>query len=244
MPPNQPFQPYPVPVGMPPSMPNSQSANSKKPRRWGLIIALVIFVILFIAASVFGIWAFAERQDYKFNSDIKAAKAVEIAKQQESTRKDNEFLEKEKSPLKTYFGPEAYGSLNISYSKIWSAYVVQTDRSALPLDIYFHPNFVPGIQQTGLAFALRVQIVNQPYDQELKQHESKVTSGKVSVKPYVPKNVPSVAGSRLDGEINLGQKNSMVLLPLRDKTLKISTESQQFVGDFDTIILENLKFIP
>jgi len=36
----------------------------------------------------------------------------------------------------------------------------------------------------------------------------------------------------------------MILLPLRDKTLKISTESQQFVGDFDNIILANLKFVP
>jgi hypothetical protein len=53
-----------------------------------------------------------------------------------------------------------------------------------------------------------------------------------------------VVGSRIDGEINLGQKDSMILLPVRDKTIKISTESQEFMGDFNDIVLANLKFVP
>lgn len=236
---NQPFQPYPVQPGQP----NHQGVKSHRTRSLGLIVALVISMLLLLGAAGFGVWAYGGRQDYKLNSDKKAAQAVEIAVKQESTKKDNEFLEKEKTPLKTYQGPSAYASVNVSYPKTWGAYVVEADRASVPVDGYFHPNFVPGVQ-TQTAFALRVQVSSQSYEQEMKQFDGKVKSGKVTVTPFVSKNVPSITGARIDGEINQGQNGSMVLFPIRDKTIKISTESQQFVGDFNDIILPNLKFVP
>ncbi len=121
--------------------------------------------------------------------------------------------------------------------------MTETERSSIPVEGYFHPSFVPGVQ-SGTDFALRVQVTNQPYDQELKQFESKTKSGKVKVSPYKAPKVPNVLGSRVDGEINNGQKDSMVLFPVRDKTLKISTESDQFLSDFNSIILANLTFVP
>ena len=238
---SQQFQPY--AAGPTPGSGIAPFKPPKTYRPWFLIIALAIASVLLLGFIGFGVWAFTSRQDYKNNSDQKSAKAVAIAVQNESSKKDNEFVEKEKNPLKTYVGPEAYGSVSISYPKTWGAYVVQTDRASVPVDGYFHPNFVPGLQ-SGTAYALRVQIMSQSYDQEMKQFDSKVKSGKVSVAPFVAKSVPGVTGARVEGEINTGQKDYMILLPLRDKTLKISTESQQFVGDFDNIILANLKFVP
>lgn len=244
MPPNQPFQPYPVPPmqPMPPTQP-MLSNNTKRPRSVGMIIALVILTLLFLGAAGFGIWAFMSRADYKNNSDQKAAAAVEIAVQQESTRKDAEFVEKEKSPLKIYAGPAAFGTLDISYPKTWSAFVTENDKANVPVDGYFHPNFVPDIKG-GTAFALRLQVTSQAYDQEMRQFEGKVKNGKVKVSAFSAKNVAGVTGSRIEGEINTGQHGVMILLPLRDRTIKLSTESQQFLGDFNTIILENLKFVP
>ena len=242
MDPNQQYQQYAQPPVSPPG--EMMPANSAKSHHsLGLIIALVLFVLLFLGAAGFGFWAFNGRQQYKNESDKITAKAVAVAKQEEATKKDNEFTEKEKYPLKTYEGPDTYGGLDIVYPKTWSAYVVQADRTATPVDGYFHPGHVPGIQ-SGTAFALRVQVTSQSYEQEMRQFEGKVKGGKVKVTAYSPKNVGGVAGSRVEGEINNGQKNTMVLLPLRDKTIKISTESPQFLGDFEKIILENLKFIP
>ena len=245
MPPNQtnrPFQPYPVPPGTPGQGP-ALSASSRKSHGLGLVLALVLFIMLFLGAAGFGIWAYASQQDYKSNSDKKSAHAATLAVQQESTRKDNEFLEKEKSPLKTYQGPAAYGSLSISYPKTWSAYVVEADRAAVPVDAYFHPNFVPGVL-TQTAFALRVQVSSQSYAQELKLFDALVKSGKVKVTPFIAKNVPGATGARIDGEIATGKKGSLVLLPIRDKTIKISTEADQYISDFNNIILLNLKFVP
>lgn len=240
MQPTQHFPPYPVP---PPTAQNPVPGSRMNRKPWGLIITVIILILLLIASVGYGMWVTASRLEYKNKSDKITAEAVAIAVQNESTKKDNEFLEREKNPLKTYQGSEAFGSIKITYPKTWGAYVVETDRTATPIDGYFHPNYVPGAQR-GVAFALRVQVVNTPYDQEMKQFEAKTKAGKLTVTPYVAKNVPGVTGARVEGEINTGQKDTMVLLPLRDKTIKIYTESQDFVGDFNNYVLSNLKFVP
>src|SRR4051794_27631814 len=91
-----------------------------------LLLSLIIAAVLLVGALAFGGWAFSSRQDYKDNTDAKIAKAVEIAKQQESSRKDVEFKEKEKQPLRTYNGPDAYGGIALQYPKTWSGYVDDT----------------------------------------------------------------------------------------------------------------------
>lgn len=239
-PPVQSGVPVPGQMGQPPEF---QPKSSKKKHHWGIIITITLLVLLLIGSLIFGIWSYMKMQDYKTNSDQKSSKAVAIAVQKEDSKKDQEFTEKEKYPLKPYLGPDTYGGINMQYPKTWAAFITQTDGGPTPIDGYFYPNFVPGIQ-SGTNFAVRLQVTSQTYDQEMKQFESKVRAGKVTVSPIVLKNVPSVTGSRVTGEVKTGQKDVMVLLPLRDKTIKISTESPEFQPDFDNIILPNLKFTP
>jgi len=186
------------------------------------------------------------RQDYKQNSDKKVAAAVEIAKKQTETAKDNEFLEKEKYPLRHYTGPSAYGSVDIQYPKTWSAYVTESGNGSTPISGYFHPSFIPSTQQgqSSNSFALRLEVASTSYDQALKQFDGNIKQGKIKVSPYKAPKVQSVLGARLDGEIVTGKQGSMVLIPLRDKTLKIWTEATNFRGDFDNIIMANIVFVP
>jgi hypothetical protein len=221
--------------GMPVQLPKNRPSR--------LLIPFILTVIFFLVALVFGLWAFTNMQDYKNNSDKKVATAVQIAEQQTSTAKDKEFIEKEKTPLKEYKGPAAFGTLSIQYPKTWSAFITESEKSNTPVDGYLHPNFVPGVQ-SGTDFALRIKVVSKQYAEELKQYESKVKQGKVKISPYTAPKVGGVLGSRIEGEINTGQQDSMVMFPLRDKTIEISTESGQFKGDFDSIILANLTFVP
>jgi len=210
-----------------------------------LLFALVFSILLLFGAIGFGIWAFIGVQDYKSNMDEKVAVAVEVAKKEISTSKDNELAEREKSPLKRYSGPSTYGSVGVSYPKTWSAYIDEsgTGDSASPLNGYFHPNFVPGIQESS-SYALRLQVVANSYSEELKQFDSLVSEGKVKISAYSAPKVAGVVGVRIDGQIINEKKGSMVMFPLRDKTLKIWVEADQFVGDFNNSVLPNLTFIP
>lgn len=227
---------YPVPGGQVPTGLPKNHINA-------LLIPLIVAVLLLIAAISFGFWAYLGREDYKNNSDKKAAAAVAAAEEILDGKKEAEFAEREKEPLKEYKGPATFGSLVIKYPKTWSAYVTESSRGATPLDGYLHPDVVSGVQ-SGTAYAVHFQVTSTAYDQELKKFESAAKQGTVSVSPITAPLVSNVAGVRITGEIENGKQGVTVLFPLRDKTLKITTESERFVGDFDTFILPNLTFSP
>jgi hypothetical protein len=207
------------------------------------LIAFVITILFATGFLSFGIWAFMGREDYKNNVDEKIAIAVADAKTINSAEKDKEFAEKEKNPLRTYAGPATYGSLSISYPKTWSAYVDETGKSNVPLTGTLNPAFVPGLQ-SNLPVALKFSVTNTDYSAVVKTFDSQVKTGKVKVSPFKADKVQSILGVRLDGEFIQGKQGSMVILPVRDKTLQIWTESPQFVPDFNTIILPNIVFVP
>jgi hypothetical protein len=208
----------------------------------GLLIPLILVTIFLVAAGSFGIWAYMGRQDYKDNVDQKIKAAVVVAEAQKATQKDNEFAEKEKQPLRTYSGPAAFASLVLQYPKTWSAYVGEKANSATPVDAYFHPGFVPMPDGNNTSYALRVQVLDANYADTLKTFEGNIKAGKLRATPYVPAKNPAVTGTRLDGEISSGKQGAVVIVPVRDKTLKIWTESNDFVPDFNNNILPNYSF--
>ncbi len=208
-----------------------------------LLIPLILAVVFFFAALGFALWAYAGRQDYKNNVDQKIATAVEVAEQETATEKDNEFIQREKQPLKEYQSPSSAGTLSIKYPKTWSAYVDQRDNGSLAVDGYFQPNFVPGVE-TGANYALRVQVTNSSYADELRSFDGRVKQGAAQAAPYKPVNVDNVIGTQITGDLGENKTGTLVLLPLRDKTIKLWTEGDQFRSDFFDNILANFKFTP
>lgn len=206
-------------------------------------IGLVVSIVLLLGAIGFGVWAFAERHDYKNNVDQKIQAAVTVAEQEQQSRLETEFLEREKSPVKTYKGPSAYGSVSFEYPKTWSGYVIEKDRGSEQIDGYFFPHIVPDVK-SETAYALRVQVVDKQYADVVKSYSSDVKSGDLKLKAYQAPNVENVAGSRIVGEVETGKRGELIVLPLRDKTLLIWTESKDFNKDFNKIVLKSLTFVP
>lgn len=211
----------------------------------GLLIALIATVFILIVAIIFAAWAFAGYQDYKNNSDQKAAAAAAAAKEQTQKEDAEQYAEESKNPLKTHVGPDAYGSVTIQYPKTWSAYIQeQTSGSGVPMNNYFHPDVVRSTQDANNAYALRVQLMNTTYSGIMQQYQALAKNQKVTVQPYKLPKVPSVVGSRVDGQITPQKQGTMIVLPLRNLTLQISTESKDFEADFNNIVLPNLTFSP
>ncbi len=231
---------YPTPM---PAFDPTQPIQKPKRHMNGLLIPLVLVILLLLGALGFGFWAFAGMQDYKNNSDKKADVAVKAAVEENTAENELAFTEREKEPLKEYKGPASFGSVAIKYPKTWSAFITEVDKGGTPVDGYFHPNYVPGLQ-SGTSFALHLQVTSLVYADELKKFDADAKAGRVQVTAIGVDNVPGVTGVRIDGEVEKGKQGSLVLFPMRDKTLKISTEAEQFKGDFNTIILKNLSFSP
>ncbi|HEX4774846.1 MAG TPA: hypothetical protein VH234_04995 [Candidatus Saccharimonadales bacterium] len=210
----------------------------------GLLVSLILSLILLVAVIVFGAWAFNSRQDYKNHTDAKVAVAVGQAKQQEDVKKAADYAEAAKNPLKTYNGPEAYGSLIVNYPKTWSGYVDDTGQGSALVDGYFAPGVVPSTNNQNSVFALRVQVVSQSYSQVLQSFSGQEQGGKLTAAAYALPKVPSVVGVKVNGQLNNQTSTTMVVLPLRSQTLEISTQGAVYLNDFNNYILPNFSFSP
>jgi hypothetical protein len=209
-----------------------------------LMLPLALTSLFLFASLVFGSWAFVQMQDYKNNVNVKVTSAIELAKQEESSLKDTAFVEAEKQPLRTYSGPSAYGSITVNYPKTWSAYIADGRSGSPHIDGYFYPGVVPDLQSSASVYALRIQVVSESYSNVLSQFSSYVRQGGATVSPYSAPKVPSIIGARISGKLIGNTSGTMIVLPLRDTTLKIWTEAPQFEQDFNTNILSNLNFLP
>lgn len=239
-PPHQAQQP---PVQQPGNGQQYQAASQMKhDHSKQFLIGLIVMSVLFVGTAIFAIWAFMERQEYKDNVDGIVASEVESAVAENTEQLEAEFIEREKEPLTSYTSPSAFGSVRVEYPKTWSAYIEESDSGSTPIEGYFHPNYVPDPGDHPIA--LTVEVIDRGYDRELGSYESAARRDRVTITPIEAENVDGVVGSRVDGEISRGTQGSVVLFELRDKTLVLTTESTEFIDDFDNIILANLSFNP
>ncbi len=210
----------------------------------GSMVSVLAFVVLgvgLVGAIVFGVWAFAGQQDYKKNVDAKIATAVEANTKKVKAEDAVAYAEASKNPLKTYVGPVEFGTVRLQYPRNWSVYVASGNGST-PVSLYAYPEVVPSVTADTSNFALRMEVVDQKYSVVLKQFAGQLQQGGLKIKPYVLPQVAGVTGARLDGQLSQNKKGSMVILPVRDKTLKLWTESDTFIKDFDASILPNASF--
>ncbi len=210
------------------------------------VVALAFVVLLLIGSLAFGGWAFNSRQDYKNNVDAKISVAVTAAQQQQSVTDTAKAAEAAKQPLKLYNGPEAYGSLAVSYPKTWSGYVDDSGKGQALVDGYFNPGVVPSISDQSSTFALHVQVLNQAYVQTLQTFTSQQKSSQspITFTAYALPKEPKSIGIKVVGQINQQTNGTMVVLPLRSNTLEISTLGSQYLDDFNNNILPNFNFSP
>lgn len=208
------------------------------------VIVAVTTTLLFFGTSIFAVISFMGMQDYKNNTNQKIEAAEEVAKKKAETAKDNQFAEDSKSPVKTYNGSATYGDVSFTFPRTYSAYVIEKDSDQSPIDGYFHPNIVPNISDNTVSFGLRVRVVGQSYDSILKTFDNSVKTGKVSVTAFRADKVPQTLGSRIEGQIFSQKQGSLILLPIRDKTLEIWTESSSNKADFDKYVVPSITFVP
>jgi len=215
-----------------------------------LVLVNILLILALAGAGAFGWWAYSERQDYKNNFDKKLSEDVAKAEAKQKVELEADFAEREKSPNRTFQGSATYGTITFNYPKTWSGYIDQSNSNE-PINGYFFPDIVPSINRsssTPTAFALRVELISTDYAQVVKQFDSQNQQGKLKAAAYVPPKMVGVAnvqtGTRFDGEIEQSINGSMVVIKVRDKTLKIYTQSPQYLTDFNETVLKSLTFAP
>lgn len=225
--------------------PNNTSGptSASKPKTLTIILSVLLLISLVANVVIYVSQSGNSSSSSKVAAAVAAAKTAQAAADKAANDKANS------APYKTFTGSATYGSVSFSYPKTYSAYV-DTTGSDIPINAYFYPDQVPA---TGAnqSYALRLELVSTPYADVLSGFQSDISSGATKATSYLPPKMQSVtnatAGMLLTGPIsseNPSAKGTLVILKVRDKTLKLYTESTSFNGDFNNIVLPSLTFAP
>lgn len=211
------------------------------PRRinLSLVIAIVLAVTTLGATAAF-VWAYIEKDHYQNETELIVAEAVDAAKDEQYKLDQGIFFEEAKKPNTVFAGPSDFGSVKFEYPKTWSVYNDKNDSSSY--GAYFYPSIVP-IIKADTAYALRVSVTSQAYDAVLRTYSSAVTSGELTTTPITTIN-GGYQGMRLDGQLSRTLNGSAVVFKVRDKTLTIQADSQDYMNDFNDTVLPSLTFSP
>ena len=201
-----------------------------------LAIPLILAVLAVLTTGGFAIYSYMNFIDQRDNNQPKIEAAVRQATETQAKELEAEFKEREKEPNKTYTAPSEFGSVKLTYPKTWSAYVDQSGSNEI--EFFAHPGVVP---VSDVNLALKMSVTSRDFANEVKQYDAEVEKGELRAGAV---EVSGVKGVRLEGFIEKDQEGIMVMFPLRDKTLRIWTESKEFSGDFNNIVIKKLSFSP
>lgn len=223
--------------------PNKPKAPKQKPPKALIVIAIVLGLAT-IGLAITSFLIYGKMTEYRDDYMAKSAIDVEKAKAEQKQKLEAEFAEREKEPNREYISPNSAASVKIVYPKTWDLYS-REDNEKGTVNNHFNFNFVPDTTNKANTYSLRLEVLSDNYASVTKEFDNAVKKGEVKVSPYVAKNVPNAeTGIRVDGNVRDDIKGSMVILPIRDKTLKLWTESGKYTEDFDKIVLENLTYNP
>lgn len=203
----------------------------------GWMIATIGFVVLFLVAGALGAWAYISYDDLRADVDAKIQQEVTEGKREQSDADYKKYQEESKNPRIEFVGPAEYGRVSFMYPRTWSVYIEQDATDRKNYVAYLHPVAVPSISNKDSRFALRLEILNKDYDEVVKEYADRLKKGELtsSTPEY-----NGIATTRFDGAFSKEVRGAAVLMRVRDKTVRFSTDADTFKPDFQTI-LETVK---
>ena len=242
--------PTPSPVPIPGVVQPTILPPGKPAGKSNRLVLASVGLLLLVSLAANG-WLYTKHSSDQKNANAAVAAATPGIQKTQAAADQAKFDATNKQPYKTYTGSATYGSISFNYPKTWSAYVDENSQSQ-PVEGYFYPGQVPGTD-SGTAFALRVELTTTDYATAVSQMQSSTSSGGARASAYMPPKLVGVAdvqaGTRFDGQIDKDSNGnpvvgSLVILKVRDKTLQISTQSNDYLNDFNNIILASLTYKP
>lgn len=202
---------------------------SQKAKR-GMIETIVLVIVSLIAVVFIGlfIWKYLEWDSVKTDVDGQIDAAVALAVSENTTRLENEFLEREKYPYKTFSGPADYGSLNFEFPKTWNTYIAQDATNGGNFEAYLNPGEVQPVS-TQTINALRVQILNQSFESVAQNYEYLTSAGQLAI---TTRNVGSSVANVYTGTLPNNIRGIATIFKVRDKTILLQTDAELFAEEY------------
>ena len=205
-----------------------------------VIETVILVVVSLIAVTFIGlfIWKYLEWDNIKTDVDGQIDAAVAVAVSENTTKMENEFIEREKYPYKSFMGPVDYGSVSFEYPKTWNLYIAKDAANGGNYEAYLNPGEVLPVGNATIN-ALRVIIQDKAFDAVAKTYENSVKNGKVSM---VTRNIGSTVANVYTGELSNNIRGIVTIIKVRDKTVMLQTDSELFSDEYYKL-LDTVNFV-
>lgn len=195
------------------------------------IVAIVVLALLSVTFIGLFIWKNIQYTEAKSDVDSKIAVAVAEAKDEQATKDEQEFAEREKYPYRIFSGPADYGQLTFEYPKTWSLYVAKSAAKGGSYSAFFNPIEV---NEDSSVYAIRLEILDEAFDNVTKRYQKPVEENEMSLEVI---NIANTTANKYTGKIpNTDLSGYIVIFKIRDKTVVLRTDSVLFAEDFNRLI--------
>ena len=206
----------------------------------GLIKTIVIVILSLVAVTFIGLFVWMFIRYDEAHTDVQGQIDVAVAEKldEQATKMEADFLEREKYPYKVFSGPVDYGQLTFEYPKTWSVYIEAAANAGGDFKAYFNPIQVDAVGDDTIN-ALRVTILNKSIDEVTKEYQrlmDRKNSGLTMEATTIGKN-NNIVGNRYNGKIpNTELSGHIVTFKIRDKTAVLRTDSVLFDDEFNKLL--------
>lgn len=216
------------------------SATPSASNRSRIVETIILVVVSLVAILFIGlfIWKYLEWDTVKTDINGQIDAAVAVAVSENTTKLENEFIEREKYPYKTFSGPADYGSLSFEFPKTWNVYIAKDASNGGDFEAYLNPGEVQPVSASTIN-AMRVTIRDTAYDTVVRTYDNYVRSGRLTV---ATRNVGSTIANVYTGELNNNIRGVVALFKLRDKTVVLQTDAELFTEEFYKV-LDSVTFV-
>lgn len=208
--------------------------------RGGMAETIILIIVSLIAVTFIGlfIWKYIEWDNVRTDVEGQISAEVAVAVSENTTKLENEFLEREKYPYKSFAGPADYGSLSFEYPKTWNIYIAKDAVNGGDYEAYLNPGEVLPVSNTSIN-ALRVTIRDAAFDTVTKTYDGLIGKGGLTV---ATRNIGSVVANVYTGELPNKLQGIVAVFKLRDKTVLLQTDAMLFSEEFFKL-LDTVTFV-
>ena len=206
----------------------------------GLIKTIAIIALSLIAVTFIGlfIWMTVEKIAVQDDVEAKITAAEAKARDDQTSKMEAEFLEREKYPFKTFSGPADYGELTFEYPKTWSVYIAAAANTGGDFNAYLNPIQVDAVGKDTIN-ALRVTIRDKSFDEVTAEYQKAMDKkdSNLSMESTTIGRNNNITANRYTGTLpDTNLSGFIVTFKIRDKTAILQTDSVLFQADYDKLL--------